>query len=610
MNNQNITEFLEYYLNLPQSPEYAVMIDAPWGAGKTYFIRNFLEKYYENKDSKKERFLWVSLYGLSSIEEIEAAIFAQLHPMLSHKGMALTGKLLKEGLKAAINLDLSTIKIPDYLKDIDNTVLIFDDVERCSIEMNKLLGYLNHFVENQNHKMILIANEQEIETHSEQYKKIKEKLIGKVFKYEASSVEKILSDFIKNYFNDKSLITLFYINHIKLIVRIFNLADYSNIRVLKQALQDFERLYKTLDQEILDQPELMSSLLRVFLILFFEEKSSGYSIEKIFFDQSRFVKEYSKNGKESLSEEENKLKKIHDKYQDIVNFSWSDILLGNDIWLAIVQSNIINQKAINSSLKNSRYFQYENRSGWYRLWDYQLLAEDEFNQTFNNCLQEIEQNKISELGELQHYFGLFLFFSENNIRKAEAEEAMEQIQHWIGELAEDKKLPDTSEYPSWWGESWDNRRVTSSEQDRYKEFLDFVKNKIQEQEKSMYPDKVAGLLKDMVDDVHAFSEKLIADTKGTSIYRKNPILAHIDIEEFFDKFYLAIPENRYRIISALERRYEYWGRNKELEPEKKWLQNLLKKINGQKLKFQDHQHLIFLNRLELVVEEIVKNWES
>ncbi len=31
MNNQNITEFLEYYLNLPQSPEYAVMIDAPWG---------------------------------------------------------------------------------------------------------------------------------------------------------------------------------------------------------------------------------------------------------------------------------------------------------------------------------------------------------------------------------------------------------------------------------------------------------------------------------------------------------------------------------------------------------------------------------------------------
>ncbi|WP_373700815.1 P-loop NTPase fold protein, partial [Neisseria dentiae] len=187
MNNQNITEFLEYYLNLPQSPEYAVMIDAPWGAGKTYFIRNFLEKYYENKDSKKERFLWVSLYGLSSIEEIEAAIFAQLHPMLSHKGMALTGKLLKEGLKAAINLDLSTIKIPDYLKDIDNTVLIFDDVERCSIEMNKLLGYLNHFVENQNHKMILIANEQEIETHSEQYKKIKEKLIGKVFKYEASS---------------------------------------------------------------------------------------------------------------------------------------------------------------------------------------------------------------------------------------------------------------------------------------------------------------------------------------------------------------------------------------------------------------------------------------
>ena len=236
MSNQNITEFLEYYLGMPQSPEYAVMIDAPWGAGKTYFIRNFLEKYYENKDLKKERFLWVSLYGLSSIEEIEAAIFAQAHPVLSHKGMALAGKLLGETLKATLKVNLTDINIPEYLKDLQDVVLIFDDVERCLMDVNKLLGYLNHFVENQNHKMILIANEKEIEIKSEKYKQIKEKLIGKTFKYETSSVEDILSGFISKNFNGKPFIQPFYLNQMKLIVRLFNLSGYYNICVLKQAL--------------------------------------------------------------------------------------------------------------------------------------------------------------------------------------------------------------------------------------------------------------------------------------------------------------------------------------------------------------------------------------
>ena len=43
-----------------------------------------------------------------------------------------------------------------------NSILIFDDLERCKIPINDLLGYINQFVEHLNLKVIIVANEKEI----------------------------------------------------------------------------------------------------------------------------------------------------------------------------------------------------------------------------------------------------------------------------------------------------------------------------------------------------------------------------------------------------------------------------------------------------------------
>lgn len=40
--------------------------------------------------------------------------------------------------------------------------IIFDDLERCSIVIPNILGYINQFVENNGLKVIVIANEDEI----------------------------------------------------------------------------------------------------------------------------------------------------------------------------------------------------------------------------------------------------------------------------------------------------------------------------------------------------------------------------------------------------------------------------------------------------------------
>ena len=67
MNNPNhhISEYLDYYLGLQHSPEFAVMINAPWGTGKTFFVQKYLEQWQSENIDKK--IIFISLYGLSRV---------------------------------------------------------------------------------------------------------------------------------------------------------------------------------------------------------------------------------------------------------------------------------------------------------------------------------------------------------------------------------------------------------------------------------------------------------------------------------------------------------------------------------------------------------------
>ena len=70
---------------------------------------------------------------------------------------------------------------------------IFDDLERCEAPINKVLGYINQFVEHDDAKVIIVANEQEIgsagktdDGSDEDYKRRREKLIGKTLEVQSA----------------------------------------------------------------------------------------------------------------------------------------------------------------------------------------------------------------------------------------------------------------------------------------------------------------------------------------------------------------------------------------------------------------------------------------
>lgn len=208
--NKHIEEYFDYYFDGKKNFEYAILLNGAWGSGKTWFVKKYLEK----KEDQKKKISYVSLNGISKTSDIDEAIFKSIHPILGSKGEKLVGQLGKGLLKATlkVNLDgdlkpdtsvqasLPTIKLPEYLTIDDNFILVFDDLERCELKKEEVLGYINYFVEQEHIKTLIVSNEEEF-IGNDDYSRKKEKLIGATFSYTEDqdlAIQSILDEVIES----------------------------------------------------------------------------------------------------------------------------------------------------------------------------------------------------------------------------------------------------------------------------------------------------------------------------------------------------------------------------------------------------------------------------
>ena len=179
--NKNIINFLNEYVKIP-NPQYAIMLRGVWGCGKTFFIHQWMKQLSNNKDADKLEWqpIYVSLYGLTNIQQITEQINKEISPWLYSKGMKFAKKILKVASKIALkydldmdgngknegsvtyNLDSILLLKEDNTEIKGNKILIFDDLERCDVKLETLLGYINYFSEHCKCKVIIIGDEDKI----------------------------------------------------------------------------------------------------------------------------------------------------------------------------------------------------------------------------------------------------------------------------------------------------------------------------------------------------------------------------------------------------------------------------------------------------------------
>lgn len=234
----SIDEYNEYIKNYIEKDKTrrAIMLTAPWGTGKSYYITHSLFDYL---DKNKLTYATVSLYGLNSVREISKELFLEIKFRKNRKkferigafGRTITtsaiciGKTLLKTL-AKVDLDFN-LSEPNYNKlydsvNLENKLIIFEDIERSSVDLLEFMGYVNNLVEQDGVKVLLVANEDEIcksknkinnekgrkkddqsacVVDIDKYLRVKEKTVGDTIKFKAPLEESIKSIF--DVFNDK-----------------------------------------------------------------------------------------------------------------------------------------------------------------------------------------------------------------------------------------------------------------------------------------------------------------------------------------------------------------------------------------------------------------------
>ncbi|ASJ76200.1 P-loop NTPase fold protein [Granulosicoccus antarcticus] len=603
--NSHVEEFLNYYFSHHKEPGYAVLLKGKWGTGKTWFINKMLESQTE----KQVKHLYVSLYGVTSFEEIEDEFFKQLHPLLSSKSMAFVGKIAKGLLKATLKVDLDgdgksdgsvsvqtpEIDLPDYLKNTENFVIVFDDLERISMSLDRILGYINHFVEYQGYRVIIVANEDEIleqqnndENLINSYKRTKEKLIGKTFEIKAD-LQGALLDFCSEI--RKERIKNLYESSTDVISDIYKSSTYENLRHLKQALWDFERLAEFISEEASAKDGLLLHVLKIYLALSFEIKSGKMLPAEVMDLRDEYISGIMKIAGEE--KKESNFSRMSKKYG---NIDFSDLLLEESIWVDFIDRGYCSADNMQQSLEKSVYFRNETTPEWSKLWHSMSLSDEEFCVALELVANDYQERRYEELGVVKHIVGIFLWLSKANMYEKKPEEILLEAQLYIDHLKDRDLLAKDRSIDAQFriNESWGGLGFHERGSEEFVAFIAYIEKQTEIAIVDKYPDIGRELLGLIATDPNLFYRRIVLSNDAENIYYEVPILNHINPEDFVSSFLEASPDAKDSVCFALKKRYEYRNFCESLISELDWLgrvidllekkrQELMGKISGYQL---------------------------
>jgi len=624
--NGHIETYLDYYCDLPHAPEFAVLLKGQWGSGKTWFINEYRKKLEEKK---KYKCLYVSLYGMTSFSEIENSFFQQLHPILSSKGMAITSKIFKGMLKLSLNIDLNNdgnrdgavnlqipeIEIPEYFKNVDKSILIFDDLERCKIDLSNILGYINYFVEHQGIKVILVANEDELLKDSS-YQVIKEKLIGKTFGI-SLDFNGALENFISMTEENLSVRT-FLCKNTNLIRDLYAKAGYENLRNLKQVILDFERIFSILPDKAKNKPEILQDILSILMIFSIEIKRGVMLPKNICSLQDKYMIEIANmrtSAPESKNdnEEQNSVQKIIDRY----GFTLCDPFPSGRWWEIFFDKGIIDEKELEQSMPNSKYFQNENTPNWVKLWHFSDLSDDDFNEIINAVESECRERIYSEVGVIKHIFGLFLMFSSIGLYPKSKAEILEKAKRYIDYLGthHQHSLVSSVIAEDVFG-GYDHLGFQGKDFEEFKELSSHIKKAKESAIQKSMPAAAQDLLAVMKSDIFKFYKMIsLGNSHDKNLparrYYETPILQHIDPNEFIKTLLSMNFQDQRSVIVALKERYNFDGINESLIKELEWLESIKDLLDQEIIKREGKPSGFFLKLftkdcLDEVIEKLKK----
>ncbi len=268
--NEDVEAVIKAYCQFPHPQKFALMLTGQWGSGKTTFIERITREFKASGIIEEEP-IRVSLYGMSDVSEISAALFQQVHPLLTHKGTQLGGVLARSLAKKFLPLDVPDVDLSWLLKGAKGRVVVFDDFERALLPPAAILGFINPMVEHDDCKVIVVADEEKIPDRKD-FDLRKEKTIGRTLEYLADA-DAAFPIFLTEVDNIEARE---YLQQSRdLVLQVFKDSQLNNLRLLKHAMWDFERLWGVIPAEYRQHAKGMGELLGCLLFSAIELRSGN-----------------------------------------------------------------------------------------------------------------------------------------------------------------------------------------------------------------------------------------------------------------------------------------------------------------------------------------------
>lgn len=589
--------------------DYAVMLNGEWGSGKTHFWNNKIKKKIESMQLNGKRYttMYMSLYGISNLEEISKKIFMEttqlmdknLRRFMNSKGQETIPEYAKTGIDMAnffgVTQNGNKLDYAEFFAT-DDKVLCFDDLERANVDVIDILGYINNFVEHDHIKTIIICNEKELATKlkssnlemktfiatylldkqnelnksdkpmvekiqdkiehvfdkANDYERIKEKLIGETFEY-APKFDYIINGILMRYENNPELIR-FLRENTGIIISTFNRSGTRNLRILKHALNDFKKIYEMVNKSYSNTSNRVMQTMLIFTIaVSFEIKAGKITKEKfINIKDNEEYKSILVSSRILMDNRQFYIKEFDQNYY--YNFK-SEYRFFKFIEY-YVRTRIFDMKLFKENMDTIRNtVDTENLPSYKRLLteEYWKISDNEFEAVIEDIIEDVKEGKI-KLIDMVKIFAYFSYFSRKGLIKYD----LKTLKSMFFNGMNISSL--TSEYCSNIEEELGKIAIEEVEEDMEEILKHFHKLNDQLLDK-MYREKAEEIMKCIPMKMEQFYEKFDRECM------KVPIFKYYDPFQLFQRISCASNEDIVLIKEKLLDRANRY--TKQIEPEMK-----------------------------------------
>lgn len=257
---KRLKDLLEYNIR-NEEVGTAIAITGPWGVGKTFFWKRFIDGC-----NFKKKYVYVSLFGLESLSDLKTHIYSNIEN--NHSNLEIPRwirglpSILKDTRVSQFGLSAST-KIFDSLmfNQVKDAIICFDDFERMSkkLDIKDVMGLANYLKLEKNCQIILILDEDKAEgDNKKNYAEYKEKLVDGTIRI--NFVNPLIEEKAKHLKIEERLV--------ELMVEFAEALEIHNFRFFQKVIKLYQQFRKELSEEVADSTKeiILTRILQGFFI--------------------------------------------------------------------------------------------------------------------------------------------------------------------------------------------------------------------------------------------------------------------------------------------------------------------------------------------------------